>query len=75
MLTALAAVAALAAGVSAAAPDPASSAQGVTERVFGSAVADQFAFSVIPADPATGHDAFEVDYDSSSSKVIVRGNT
>jgi hypothetical protein len=55
--------------------DPEGTALGVTTRVFGSAVANQFSFETIPADPRTGHDVFEIDYDSDHKVVIVRGNT
>ncbi len=57
------------------ASDPATSARGVAARVFGEQIAAQLELQVIPADPESGHDAYELDYDRASSRVVIRGNS
>lgn len=61
--------------LSAWASSPVSSAKGVATRVFGEQIAAQFELQVIAADPESGHDAYELDYDHANSWVVVRGNT
>jgi alpha-N-acetylglucosaminidase len=62
--------------------DPVGSVQALIGRLLGPTYMSAFQLEVIPADPATGHDVFELDSDSDSSdsvsgspSVIVRGNT
>jgi alpha-N-acetylglucosaminidase len=57
----------------AAAGDPIGSVTALVGRLLGPAYTSSFAFSVIPADNATGHDVFELDY--SAGKPVIRGNT
>ena len=67
---------ALAAGASAPPPvDPAGAARGVVERVFGADMVPKFRFEKAPADPETGLDAYEIDYDTENEVVVIRGNT
>ena len=52
--------------------DPVKSIEGLVSRVLGEQYVSQFVYQVIP--PDSGHDVFEIDYDSSASKPILRGN-
>ena len=54
--------------------DPLQSIQGLVSRVLGEKYVSQFVYQVIPPDPVSGHDVFEIDYDGSASKPILRGN-
>lgn len=53
--------------------DPVTSATGLLSRLLGPAAVPLFKLEAIPADPATGLDAFELD--ASGSVVVLRGNT
>jgi alpha-N-acetylglucosaminidase len=53
--------------------DPVAAAQGLVTRLLGAPYLSGFAFVVIPADPATGHEVYELDY--AGGQVVVRGNT
>jgi alpha-N-acetylglucosaminidase len=53
--------------------DPVAAAQGLVTRLLGAPYLSGFSFVVIPADPATGHEAYELDY--AGGQVVVRGNT
>lgn len=53
---------------------PVASVQGLIGRLLGAPRVASFALEVIPADPATGNDVFELDYDAAQQLVVVRGN-
>jgi hypothetical protein len=85
MLRALCAALALAASASAAdasstlaapappAADPIAAVSGLVTRLLGPAALPRFRFEVIPADPATARDAYEMD--AAGELVVLRGNT
>jgi alpha-N-acetylglucosaminidase len=53
--------------------NPIASAQGLISRLLGASYVPAFALEVIPADPATGNDAFEID--TNGTAPVLRGNT
>ena len=53
--------------------DPIASVEGLISRVLGPEYLTQFALQVIPADPTTKHDVFELE--ASGAVVMIRGNT
>lgn len=64
---------AFAAAAVAARGDPVGSATALIGRVLGPAYQTAFTLEVIPADNATGHDVYELDY--AAGKPVIRGNT
>lgn len=54
--------------------DPVSSIEGLVSRVLGQKYVSQLEYEVIPPDPATGHDVFEIDANTTSNKPVLRGN-
>ena len=61
------------AAVASAGGDPVGSVTGLITRLLGASRVPQFALDVIPADPSTGLDVWEVD--TNGTQVVLRGNT
>lgn len=55
--------------------DPIAAAQGVISRVVGDFFLYRVQLEVIPADPATGNDVFELAASDDGSKLVIRGNS
>eukprot|EP00054_Salpingoeca_dolichothecata_P008009 m.45743 g.45743 ORF g.45743 m.45743 type:complete len:799 (+) comp17449_c0_seq1:3-2399(+) len=56
-----------------AAGDPVAATQGLVSRLLGPDYVSKFSYEAIPADPATGHDVFEIE--SQGAVIALRGNT
>ena len=57
-----------------AAGDPIQAIQGLVARILGEKYVSQIAYEVIDPDPSTGHDIFEIDYEETAKKPVLRGN-
>lgn len=55
--------------------DPVGSVQGLITRLLGSEYVALFELEVIPADPETGRDVFELGASNRTGTVVIRGNT
>jgi alpha-N-acetylglucosaminidase len=54
--------------------DPLHAIEGLVARILGEKYVSQIVYEVIQPDPFTGHDIFEIDYEETAKKPVLRGN-